>query len=314
MENSQCTGMDVSIIIVNYNTRDLLKQCVDSIFRYSIDLNFEIIVVDNASADGSTEMIKTEYPKVILIESKVNLGFGKANNLGAKQASGTYLFLLNSDTILIENSCKILKEYLENINDPNIAVAGCNMLDINRKTDVSYGNFPSLTQEAFEYGLSKIFRHYYLYQLSPAVRDSGQVIKSVDYIRGAAMFFKKNIFDENNGFDEKFFLYYEETELCFRLKKLGYQIMWNPNTSIIHYEGASGRTNDGINYWILEQFYKSKYLYFKKCHGQFIAIIVLLVSIPKVLIINRKLDVVRILKILLLPLKWEYAIIKNKDE
>ena len=295
--------MDVSVIIVSYNTRDLLKQCIVSIYQQTTDLNFEIIVVDNASVDGSTEMIKTEYPKVILIESKENLGFGKANNLGAKQASGTYLFLLNSDTILIENSCKILKDYLDNTNDPHIAVVGCNMLDINRKTEVSYGNFPSLIQEIFEYGLSKIFRHYYLYRLSPAVCDSGKATKSVDYTRGAAMFFKKFIFDENNGFDERFFLYYEETELCFRLKKLGYKIMWNPNTSIIHYEGASGQTKDEINYWILEQFYKSKYLYFTKCHGKIIAIIVLFISIPKILRIYRKFDVIKVFEILIYSVK-----------
>lgn len=291
--------MDVSIIIVNYNTNILIKQCISSIYKHTKDIQFEIIVVDNASTDGSIEMIKNEFSNVILIESDVNLGFGKANNLGAKQASGNFLFLLNSDTILIENSIKILKEYFENSNDPNDAVVGCKLLDINYYPHISYGNFPSIYQELFEYGLSKIFRKYYSKKLSPAVVPDKSQIKEVDYIMGADMFFKKAIFDAIDGFDEDFFLYYEETEICYRLKKSGYKIIWNPSTSIIHYIGASGKKQDEINYWILEQLQISKYLYYKKCHGNLMATIVKYLSITKTLITYRKFDTSRIVKILL---------------
>ena len=291
--------MDVSIIIVNYNTRDLLNQCIGSIYHYSSDINFEIIVVDNASSDGSTDMIKARYLEVILIESKENLGFGRANNLGAKHASGTYLLLLNSDTILLENSIRILYDFFESANDPNLAVIGCKLLDINKRPHISYGNFPTIRQELFEYGFSRIFRKYYLTKLSPSVCDDGRQIKEVDYIMGANLFFKRQIFEQVNGFDEDFFLYYEETEICFRLKKQGFRIQWVPLTSIIHYIGASGNQTKEFNYWILEQLHKSKHLYFKKCHGILTAILVKYISMPKILIIYRKQNIMQIFRTLL---------------
>lgn len=291
--------MDVSIIIVNYNTRELLQQCIDSIYKYTINVNFEIIIIDNASKDGSTDMVKSSYPEVILIESKENLGFGRANNWGAKHASGTYLLLLNSDTILLENSIKILYDFFESANNPILAVIGCKLLDINKRPHISYGNFPTIRQELFEYGLSRIFRRYYLTKLSPSVRDAGRQIKEVDYIMGADLFFKRKIFEQVNGFDEDFFLYYEETEICFRLKKQGFRIQWVPLTSIIHYIGASGNQTKEFNYWILEQLHKSKYLYYRKCHGILTATFVKYISIPKILIVYRKQDINRIFRTLL---------------
>jgi GT2 family glycosyltransferase len=291
--------IDVSIIIVNYNTKDLILQCLQSIFENTVDISFEVIVVDNASDDGSCASINEKFPQVNLVSSEKNLGFGRANNLGARLASGTFLFLLNSDTLLIENSIKFLKIFFENSNDPTIAVVGVKILDKNKKPHISYGNFPSIYQEIFEYGLLKIFKKYYAEKLSPSIIDKSTEIKNVDYIIGADMFFKKSVFDSISGFDEDFFLYYEETEICFRLKKLGYKIVWNPNTSIIHYVGSSGKTNEKFNYWIFEQLQRSKNLYYKKCHGNLMAKSIKYLSILKTLIINREFDTGKILRILL---------------
>lgn len=291
--------IDVSIIIVNYNTKDLILQCLQSIFEHTIDISFEVIVVDNASNDGSCDSIKEKFPQVNLVSSENNLGFGKANNLGARLASGTFLFLLNSDTLLIENSIKILIDFFDKSNDHTIAVVGCKLLDLNKKPHISYGNFPSIYQEIFEYGLFKIFKKYYREKLSPSIIDNSTEIKNVDYIIGADMFFKKSVFDSISGFDEDFFLYYEETEICFRLKKLGYKIVWNPNTSIIHYLGSSGKSDEKFNYWIFEQLQRSKNLYYKKCYGNLMAKIIKYLSILKTLLINREFDIVKILRILL---------------
>jgi len=293
------TLMGVSIIIVNYNTRDLLEQCVESVFLHTTDIHFEIIIVDNASSDGSTEMIKRNFPYVILIESKENLGFGRANNLGAKHANGKYLFLLNSDTILIENSIKLLYDYFENNTNDKLALIGCKLLDINKNPHISYGNFPTIKQELFEYGLSKIFKKYYLKNLSPSVSDNSNRLREVDYLMGADLFFKKKIFEEIGGFDEDFFLYYEETEICYRLKAKGYQILWVPITSIIHYIGASGNQTNTFNYWIFEQLQKSKFLYYTKCYGKSRAYLVKYISFPKTMLVNRKQNGLRILKILI---------------
>lgn len=291
--------IDVSIIIVNYNTKDLILHCLQSIFEKTVDIRFEVIVVDNASVDGSCAAIKEKFPQVCLVSSENNLGFGKANNLGVKQALGTFLFLLNSDTLLIENSIKILKDFLENSNDPTIAVVGCKLLDKNKNPHISYGNFPSIYQEIFEYGLLKIFKKYYAEKLSLSIVDKGTEKKNVDYIIGADMFFKKSIFDAIGGFDEDFFLYYEETEICFRLTKLGYKIVWNPDTSIIHYIGSSGKTSEKFNYWIFEQLQISKNLYYKKCYGNLMAKTIKYLSFLKTLIINREYDIVKIFKILM---------------
>ena len=281
---------EVSIVIVNYNTKDLILQCLQSIYENTVGVDFEIIVVDNASEDDSCVSIKEKFPKVTIVESNYNLGFGKANNVGAKLALGNFLFLLNSDTILIENSIKILKDYFENSNDSKVGVVGCKLLDTDKNPHISYGNFPSIYQELFEFGLSKIFRKYYSEKLSISVIDKGTQIKEVDFIMGADMFLKKSIFDYVGGFDEDFFLYYEETEICFRLNRLGYKIIWNPSTSIIHYIGSSAKKQDGINYWILEQLQKSKILYFKKCQGNTVASIVKYITFPKALIKYRKFD------------------------
>lgn len=278
--------MDVSIIIVNYNTKDLISNCLKSIFEQTVEVKFEIIVVDNASIDGSQQLLKNNFPNILLIESPENLGFGKANNLGAKHAKGKYLFLLNSDTELIENSIKFLIEYFEQEKEIKLGAVGCKLVNKNLDPQASFGNFPSIYQELFEYGLRKIFNSYYNKKLSIGILGEENCIRAVDYLSGADILIQKKIFDSINGFDEDFFLYYEETEMCFRLKKRGYEIIWNPLTKIIHIEGASSKNNNFNNYLKLRQYYKSKFLYYKKCHGIYYAKFVKFITVPKVLLKN----------------------------
>ena len=130
--------MDVSIIIVNYNTKDLIKTCIDSIYGQTDQIKFEIIVVDNASKDGSQQMIKNEFPNVILIESPENMGFGKANNFGAKHASGKYLLFLNSDTILLNNAVRYFFDFSEQNNANKIGALGSILLDIDNNPTHSF--------------------------------------------------------------------------------------------------------------------------------------------------------------------------------
>ena len=134
--------MQVSIIIVNYNTKELIKNCINSIYKYTQDIQYEIIVSDNGSTDGSIEMLKSEFPNVILIENNANLGFGTANNRGLKIAKGKYIFYLNSDTVLLNNAVKIFYDYWENSSDKeNIGALGCNLLDENFNIIHSFENF-----------------------------------------------------------------------------------------------------------------------------------------------------------------------------
>ena len=252
----------VSIIIVNYNTRDLLAQCLNSIYEKTNGVDFEIIVVDNSSVDGSEKMIKDNFRHVTFIQSGDNIGFGRANNLGIKQAKGKYVFLLNSDTILINNAVKILKNYL----DKNIktAICGGNLYDVNIKPTVSFcqlmpsiytdiDNFFGGVFSKFLYGENMFFNH------------SIEAINIDGYVSGADMMIRKSVLNEVGFFDPDFFMYYEETELTWRIKEAGYKIASVPDARIIHLEGASETIKENT----LRRMIKSKYLYFEKTNKLF---------------------------------------------
>jgi GT2 family glycosyltransferase len=249
--------MDVSIIIVNYNTKALIKQCLLSVFEKTQDVEFEVIVVDNASLDGSQTMLRSEFPKVILIESPENLGFGRANNLGAKQAKGKYLFLLNSDTFLLNNAIKIFANFLDN--NSKCGICGGNLFDANKKPVLSYRILPSIWLEL------RILLH-----LPDEQFNKSKEPKQVGYITGADLMIRNDLFNKLNGFDADFFMYYEETELTFRAKKAGYSAYNVPQAEIIHLEGASIASQKKAG----ELTRYSKKLYLNKTHSKFYGTIV----------------------------------------
>lgn len=221
--------MDVSIIIVNYNTKQLLADCLTTVFEKTKDVAYEVIVVDNASTDGSEEYITKRFPNIKWINSGENLGFGRANNLGAKYATGKYLFLLNSDTLLLNNAIRIFFDYAESHQYEGIGTLGSWLLDKDGKPNNSFGFFPCATNE-IKYLLGK-------YQL-PSLNDITEE-KEVDYITGADLFIEKRLFEGLDGFDKNIFMYYEETDLQYRLalRSLSRKII--PGPRIIHLEGGS---------------------------------------------------------------------------
>ncbi len=252
---------DVSIILVSYNTKDLTRDCIKSIYEKTTDLNFDVWVVDNDSKDGSAEMIKTEFPEVNLIESGVNLGFGGANNLAIEASDANYILLLNTDTILVNNAVKIMHEFMEKT--PAAGVCGGNLYDAEMSHVLSYGHMPTLQ--------SKIVKTFKLGFLFPKIRqsmlDNGHnetnSRKKVDYITGADLMIRKRALEEVGSFDKDFFLYFEETELQYRISKQGYEIYIIPESQIIHLEGKSSSNRIKRR----EYFLKSEYLFFKKCYG-----------------------------------------------
>jgi len=221
--------MGVSIIIVNYNTKQLLADCLATVFETTKDVVYEVIVVDNASTDGSEEYIIERFPNITWINSGENLGFGRANNLGAKYASGKYLFFLNSDTLLLNNAIRIFFDYAESHQYEKIGTLGSWLLDKNEKPNNSYGFFPCATNE-INYLLGK-------YQL-PSLNDITEE-KEVDYITGANLFIKKQLFERLDGFDKNIFMYYEETDLQYRIAQRGLSRKVIPGPRIIHLEGGS---------------------------------------------------------------------------
>ncbi len=240
--------MDVSIIIVNYNTKNLLADCLNSIYEQTKDISFEVIVSDNGSKDGSIEMLKADFPQVILIENNANLGFGAANNRGLAIAKGKYIFYLNSDTILLNNAVKIFFDYWEeNGEKENIGALGANLLNRNNEIIHSYGSF-------MKYGIElknslKALRATSIYTILSIfskrfppldIQDdrTQKYVGDVDYITGADLFLKN---DDLALFDEHYFMYCEETDLQLKMAKAEKKRSLIDKPQIIHLSGGGNK-------------------------------------------------------------------------
>ena len=248
--------MDVSIIVVNYNTLKITEACLKSIHEFTFNISYEIILVDNDSTDGSCDFFR-EYQNITFIQSSENLGFGKANNLGVEYATGDYFFLLNSDTILIENSIKKMFDfYKNNLEQLNIGALGCILKNEFMGNINSGGYFPS----AKNYIKSYIRKPVPIFEIGNV---KGEYLL-IDFVTGADIFISKEIYNRIGGFDEDFFLYYEETDLQKRLANLGYKNYLFTRTNIIHLEGGSDIGNNVISNFKRITIHRSRNLYLKK--------------------------------------------------
>jgi GT2 family glycosyltransferase len=251
----------LSIVIVNYNVRYFLRQCLQSIYKSEVNADLELIVVDNASEDGSVDMLKKEFPGIRLICNSENLGFSKANNAAFKIAASDFILVLNPDTILQEDTLQCCLDFMNE--NPQAGAVGVRMFDGSGSyLPESKRGFPPVLGSLFKLsGLSKLFSSssffnaYYMGHL-----DAGQIQK-VDVLSGAFMFLRKSVIDETGGFDEDYFMYGEDIELCFRIRESGKEIIYLPQTSIIHFKGESTDKNT-IAY--LKRFYGAMQIYSAK--------------------------------------------------
>lgn len=256
--------LDISVIIVNYNVKELLEQCIKSVFSSARNFTFEIIVVDNNSYDGSVECINDKFrgnPNLRIITSDINLGFAKANNLGIKNANGEYILILNPDTILKEDTIEKTLDFYKGIK--SIGAVTCKLILPNGKLDQACRrSFPTPSVALYRIlGLSRVFprsKTFGKYNLTYLDEDS---VCEVDAIVGAFMLIKKEILDSVGGFDEDYFMYGEDLDLCFRIKKMGYKIFYFPGTSIIHYKGESTKKSS-LSY--VNNFYGAMQIFVKK--------------------------------------------------
>ena len=211
--------MDVSVIIVNYNTLKLTENTINSVIEKTQGIKYEIILVDNASTDGSIEYFEEKCSdKIIFLKNKENLGFGRANNKGMEIAKGKYIFLLNSDTLLINNAVKILYEYMEK--EIKTGICGGNLYDAELNPIHSFIlKIPSIKTEINNQLniFSKLIR-----RISNKREDFNYsaLPLEVGYITGADMMIRKSVIEKAGKFDDDFFMYFEETELTYRIKKL----------------------------------------------------------------------------------------------
>ena len=233
--------MDLSVIIVNWNTKKLLEDCLSTIYKYTEELEFEVIVVDNGSEDGSQDMVKKKFTQVRLILNEENLGFTKANNQGIKIAKGEYILLLNSDTYLVENSLKKLVEITQN--KGKLGVLGPQLLNVDRSIQQSVGFFPNLPQIFWWMSFIDdlpggfVFKPYHVDHDSFYRKD-----REVDWVTGAALFLPSAVIKQVGTLDEKIFMYGEDVDWCWRIKKAGFNVYFTPQTSIVHIgRGSSGK-------------------------------------------------------------------------
>lgn len=268
--------IDVSIIIVNYRTADLVIECIHSVFTQSSGVSFEIIVVDNASGDDSTARIKETFgERIKVICSPQNLGFGKGNNLGAEYATGRYLFLLNPDTYLLSNAVKVLADYMDA--HPEVGVAGGNLFFPDKTPAPSFSRSfdepeDEEKQSAWRTIIGKKLRDklraaWKKDSFSQTFNDSQETIP-VGYIFGADMMIRHDIFCKLGGFDPDFFMYAEEEELSWRISREGYRIMNVPQAQIVHLEGASTVTDEGFSERQFRMRMNGRLIYYRKCYGQ----------------------------------------------
>jgi GT2 family glycosyltransferase len=226
--------LKLSVIIVNYNTKTLLRQCLKSVISHqSSVISYELIVVDNSSTDGSVAMVEKEFPSVKLIKNKENLGFAKANNQAIRFAQGRNILLLNSDTVVYKGALDSMVEFLDN--HPEVGVVGPKLLNEDKTAQPSAGRFPSLPVV-----IVMLFKEHF--GGSRFVRASYDKIREVDWVMGAAMMVKKEILKKTGLLDENIFMYMEEVEWCYRIKKAGFKVYFYPQAKITHLGGASSRT------------------------------------------------------------------------
>lgn len=232
--------IDISIIIVSYNTKKFLKECLDSLYSSGIQSSFEVLVVDNASIDGSTELVAEEYKDVLLIKNDKNLGFSKANNIGVKKSSGKYVLFLNSDTKVYNETVDTMIEFMNNNKDAGCAT--CKVTLTNGSIDdASHRGFPT-PWNAFGYftGLSHLFPKSKLFAGYTLGNLDISKIHVVDAVAGAFMIVRREAGEQIGWWDEDYFFYGEDLDFCFKLKKFGWNVYYVPTVSVLHYKGVSG--------------------------------------------------------------------------
>jgi GT2 family glycosyltransferase len=253
----------VSVVIVNYKSRDYLRACLQSIF-VSREIEYEVIVADNGSDDGSVDMVREQFPEVTLIDLQKNAGFARANNIAIAKAVGKYILVLNPDTELKSDTLKRLTEFMENA--PSVSAAGCKVLYPDGRNQLSCGYLPTVASAIWGgQAINRVFRKIFPGRnfigacgIDPDDLDSHH---EVETLLGACFIVRKDVLEKVGLFDEKMFVYFEECDLFYRIRSFGGRIMFTPDTAVYHHAGGSSSKTlkDSVKYYLASQEY-----YFRK--------------------------------------------------
>jgi len=277
--------MNLSIIIVNWNTCDLLAQCLESVYANPPDCEFEVLVVDNASTDGSVQMVRERFPWVRLIENQENVGFARANNRAIQESTGCYALLLNPDTEVQPGALETLVRFMNA--HPQAGAAGAQLLNPNGTLQPSCHPAPTLFREFWRLFHLDVLYPYALY---PMKRWSLESHREVDIVQGACMILRREALDQVGLLDEDYFIYSEEVDLCHRLRQRDWKVYWIPQAVVVHYGGQSTQQ---VATEMFLHLYQSKLLYFRKHNGWLAAQLYKLILLAATLA-----------RLLLSPLAW----------
>jgi len=239
--------MELSIICVNWNSVDCLRECIATVKEYTTGIDYEIIVVDNASPQGGVEALEREFPWIKLIKSDKNLGFAGANNVGCRASEGEYLLLLNPDTKLIAPSINIMLEHMRGL--PDAGIVGCKLLNSDHSVQLSsIQRFPTILNQAIDAEYLRLrWPHCPLWAIAPLFSDKVNVLR-VDVIPGACMLLRRTVFEEVGMYSEDYFMYAEDLDLNYKLKSAGYKNYYIGETAIIHHGGRSS-SRQKVSHW-----------------------------------------------------------------
>lgn len=230
--------MDLSIIIVNWNSKEYLRNCIASILATTRGIEFEIVVIDNASFDGCDQMLRQYYPQVRFIQSNHNLGFAKANNAAFRESCGRYILFLNPDTELVAPAVNIMFDYLQRL--PNAGAVNCKLLNADKTIQTScIQSFPTILNQLLDSELLRAFRPKSpLWGMAPLFgAENGP--EEVEALSGACLMLKRTLFEQVGLFSEDYFMYAEDIDLCYRIRQAGYKNYYVPNTTVVHLGGGS---------------------------------------------------------------------------
>ncbi len=255
--------LDLSIIIVNWNAQDLLEKCLRCVQATTRRVSYEIIVVDNASSDDSAAMVRRDFPDVVLIENRQNVGFAGANNQGMQVAQGRYWLLLNSDAFVEENTLDAMVAFMDA--HPEAGMSACKLLYEDRRLQPSCYAFPTLKTEFYTaLQLDKLF---------PKSPEFGGFlmtfwdfndVRAVDAVMGAFMLVRREAVAQAGMMDDSYFMYSEEVDWCYRFKKAGWKILYNPAVQAVHLWGGSSKQ---VRVEMFLQLHRSKIEFFRKNYG-----------------------------------------------
>lgn len=258
--------MELSIIFVNWNSLDYLRECIGSIYENTRNLSFELIVVDNASPQRGVETLKDDFPEVRIFISKQNVGFAAANNIGYKESTGEYLLFLNPDTRLIGPTINTLMDHIRAL--PDAGIVGCKMLNTDLSVQItSIQKFPTiLNQIVNSEHLQLRWPNCPIWNIAPLFSNQAQPVK-VEVIPGACMLLKRAAFEQVGMFSEDYFMYAEDLDLNYKLRQAGYVNYYVGGASIIHHGGRSS-SQQKVNQWSTMMKYRAMTRYYRKTRGR----------------------------------------------